>query len=56
MEGEPKAAAVSVHLYFESCKIEDTWFLLRSCGVTCHSHGTKIFIKVENFYSAAEDG
>ena len=38
------------------CKVEDTWFPLRSRGVTCHSHSTKIFVKVENFYSAVEDG
>ena len=37
-------------------KVGDTRFLLRSHGVTCHSHSAKIFVKVENFYSAAEDG
>ena len=43
-------------LKYNHNKVGDTRFPLGSRGVTYHSHSAKIFIKVENFYSAAEDG
>jgi len=42
---------------WQTPKVGDIWFPLRPCGVTCHSHGTKIFVKVVKIFDyAVEDG